>query len=254
MGRRKRSQTRRLAVTCAGLLVAALAYAWVKGDRAPTPSAPDCVDSPTIPGIDVSYHQGSIAWPKVYNAGIRFAFIRVSDGLYVSDPKFRANWSGAKRAHIARGAYQFFRPEQNAIAQADALIAAIERDPGELPPALDIEDTGGKSSAQIAMQMSLWIDRVRTKLHVEPLIYASPDFWHDALASSARRATPPAAMRGSMDNADMTTQELWLAHYTQGGCPRVPAPWTRWSYWQYSKTGRVPGIRGDVDLDLARAP
>lgn len=225
----------RLLLLALGVTVIALAIVRFANRSASTARVPDCIDGPVVEGIDVSYHQDRIAWRTVAHAGIDFAFIRVSDGLLVQDPEFARNWRGAKREGIRRGAYQFFRPAQNAIAQADALIAAIQHDPGELPPAIDVEVTAGLPPAQIGKQITVWIDRVRARLGIEPIIYTSPDFWKDAVAG-----------------ADLTTQPLWLAHYTIG-CPRVPAPWSTWTFWQYSKTGRVPGISGDVDLNLARA-
>lgn len=194
--------------------------------------APSCIPGPVTPGIDVSYHQGTINWQKVQKAGIRFAFIRISDGLGTKDALFAQNWAGARRAHLRRGVYQYFRPDENAIAQADLVIAAVLRDPGELPPVIDVEATGGKSPAQIERQVRAWVARIRAKLHVEPIIYTSPSFWTD-----------------SVGGADMSSHPLWVAHYTNE-CPRVPAPWTRWTFWQHSESGRVPGIQGPVDLDV----
>ena len=52
------------------------------------PGHPDCRTGPTTPGIDVSYHQRAIDWPRVRRAGIRFAFIRVSDGANLRDTMF----------------------------------------------------------------------------------------------------------------------------------------------------------------------
>ncbi|MBA3452540.1 MAG: hypothetical protein H0T42_05515 [Deltaproteobacteria bacterium] len=210
---------------------AALMVAMIVGGDGPV-GVPDCGEGPTTPGIDVSYHQDKIQWSKVRKAGIRFAFIRVSDGTTVEDPRFAENWAGAKQAHVLRGAYQFFRPEQSPTAQADLLIAAIARDGGELPPVIDVEATGGKSPAQIAGAIKVWVERVRNRLGVEPIIYTSPEFWRDRVGG-----------------ADFSAQKLWLAHYT-AECPRVPAPWKAWTFWQYSKTGRVSGIKGDVDLDV----
>lgn len=194
--------------------------------------APACVDGPVTPGIDVSYYQGTIHWQRVRDAGIRFAFIRVSDGLTVKDSLFAQNWPGAHRARILRGVYQHFRPDENATAQADLVIAAVARDPGELPPVLDVEVTGGKSAAQIEKAIRTWVARIRSRLHVEPIIYTSPDFWTTAVGG-----------------ADLSSQLLWVAHYT-AECPRVPAPWTTWAFWQHSETGQVPGISGPVDLDV----
>jgi GH25 family lysozyme M1 (1,4-beta-N-acetylmuramidase) len=199
--------------------------------RHPGPELPECQSGPTAPGIDVSYYQESIDWPKVADAGIRFAFIRISDGLTVEDLRFERNWREAQRAGIARGSYQYFRPDQDAIAQADLVIARLRGDRGELPPAIDVETDGGLRPAALAVKVRVWVNRVREQLGVEPIIYASPDFWRD-----------------SVGGADIP-QPLWLAHYT-AKCPTVPQPWTRWTFWQFSQSGHVPGIAGPVDLDL----
>jgi lysozyme len=191
-----------------------------------------CQPGPTVPGIDVSHHQPEIAWTRVREAGMRFALVRVSDGVTVADTSFAKNWRGAKHAGLLRGGYQYFRPDQNALAQADLMINALTRDRGELPPIIDVEIDGGKSPAQLATAIQTWVDRVRDKLGVEPIVYTGPDFWRE-------RA------RG----ADFAAQPLWLAHYTRA-CPTVPVPWTKWTLWQHTDNGRVPGVEGPVDLNL----
>jgi lysozyme len=191
-----------------------------------------CELGPTVRGIDVSYFQESISWKMVRKSGVQFAFIRVSDGTTVADPKFALNWTGARRVGVLRGAYQYFRPEESPIAQADLLIAALRRDPGELPPALDVETDGGKSPAQLAARVAAWIERVRTQLRVEPIVYTGPEFWRERTGG-----------------ADLSSQALWIAHYT-ASCPTVPQPWTRWTFWQHTDRGNVPGIEGAVDLNV----
>ncbi|HWO26661.1 MAG TPA: glycoside hydrolase family 25 protein [Kofleriaceae bacterium] len=191
-----------------------------------------CETGPTVRGIDVSHHQETISWRRVRQAGVQFAFIRVSDGLTTSDEKFAENWSGARRVGVLRGAYQYFRPEESPIAQADLVIAALRRDPGELPPVIDVEADGGKTPTQLEVRVRAWVDRVRDQLRVEPIVYTGPDFWRERAGG-----------------ADLTRQPLWLAHYT-ADCPAVPAPWTRWTFWQHTDRGVVPGIDGPVDLDL----
>ena len=230
MTRRKRRRLRALVLVLAGIALAATAALLARCRLSSPP--PSCELGPTTPGIDVSYHQEAIRWPRVQEAGIQFAFIRVSDGTAVPDPRFVENWAAARRAGIRRGAYQYFRPDDSATAQADLLLAALAFDPGELPPVLDVETSGGRSPRQIADKIRVWLARVRDQLHVEPIIYTGPEFWRDGV-----------------DSADFTTQPLWLAHYTSI-CPTVPAPWTRWAFWQYSETGRVPGITGRVDLNV----
>ena len=194
--------------------------------------APNCDAGPTVPGIDVSYYQNDITWKRVRRAGIRYAFIRTSDGLEYPDERFAKNWAGAKRAGLMRGAYQYFRPEQDPTSQADMMIAVLLRDPGELPPVIDVENAGGRSPAELVARMHTWIARVRERLGVEPIVYTGPEFWRD-------RA----------NNADLSAQPLWIAHYTRG-CPTVPSPWRAWTFWQHTDNGRVPGIEGPVDLDM----
>lgn len=221
-------------VVALGIAIGALAH-FVGGDRAP--NVPNgCQPDPIVAGIDVSYYQGQIDWPTVAAHDVKFAFIRVSDGATFADPLFARNWHQAQRAGIARGAYQYFRPDQDAIVQADLMIAAVRAEPGELAPVIDVETDGGLRPGALATRIRVWIDRVRDRLGVEPIIYASPDFWRDAVGG-----------------ADIP-QHLWVAHYTaQGQCPRVPPPWLRWTYWQYSESGRVPGIDTKVDLDIGLA-
>jgi len=225
---------RKALVLAAGVAVgvaAAIALIGSRGHRGRS-ERPDCRVSPTTPGIDVSYHQETIDWPRVRRAGIRFAFIRLSDGASIRDPTFATNWAEAKRAGLARGAYQFFRPDQSVAAQADLMISAMRGGGrGDLPPVIDVEVDGGLAAPEVAARAQAWIDRVRDQVGVEPIVYTGGDLWRNG------GATP------------LGTQALWIAHYTQG-CPTLPSPWTRWTFWQHTDRGAVPGVAGAVDLDL----
>jgi lysozyme len=196
------------------------------------PAPPECQDGPTTAGIDVSYYQDVIDWARVRRAGIRFAFIRVSDGAALRDPMFATNWTEARRAGIVRGAYQFFRPDQDVLAQADLMISAMRgRGRDDLPPALDLEVDAGLPASELAARAGRWIDRVRSQLGVEPIVYTGSDLWRAGGATG------------------LATQPLWIAHYTRD-CPTLPPPWSRWMFWQTSDRGAVPGIEGPVDLDV----
>ncbi len=189
-----------------------------------------CPDGATTPGIDVSVWQGAINWTKVKAAGAQFAFVRISDGATLRDRYFDVNWAGAKAAGVIRGAYQFFRPGQSATAQANVMISAIGTlQPGDLPPVIDVEDTGGLSPSAVASSVRTWVDRVQAALGVAPIIYTGPYFWHYQVGAPASFA-PNAA---------------WIAH-TGTSCPYLPAPWSRWTFWQH-EISSIDGISGPVD-------
>jgi MYXO-CTERM domain-containing protein len=192
-----------------------------------------CADGETVDGIDVSTYQGNIDWPTVKASGIEYAFIRVSDGLNSPDSKFAQNWAGAKSAGVLRGTYQFFRPNQDPIAQANLLLSKMgPLEPGDLPPVIDVEDDDGASPATIAANVALWVNHVEAATGRQPIIYTGRFFWNDFVQSNAFADYP-----------------LWIAQYGPV-CPNLPTAWSDWLFFQTSGSGSVPGINGAVDTDL----
>jgi len=192
-----------------------------------------CAASTTTNGVDVSYHNGTINWFQVKAAGYEFAFVRISDGTGFHDPQFTTNWNGAQAAGLMRGIYQFFRPTQDVAAQADLVIAAVgTRQPGDLPPVIDVEADGGLAPATVAARVRTWVDRVKAATGVDPIVYTGKFFWRDEVGGPTTFANNP----------------LWIAQYTTL-CPDLTAPWDTWAFWQFSESGSVPGISGGIDLD-----
>lgn len=192
-----------------------------------------CGSGPTVKGIDVSYYQGDINWPAAAGDGVEFAFVRVSDGLHTLDTKFARNWQGTKANGILRGAYQFFRPTQDALAQANLLLDTMgPLAADDLPPVIDVEAADGMSAAQIQAKVKIWIDRVTAVTGRAPIIYTGFYFWRDSVGA-----------------LDATTSPLWHAQYSSVACPTIAPPWTTWAFWQYTDSGRVAGIAGGVDTN-----
>ena len=192
-----------------------------------------CAQGATTMGVDVSYYQGTIDWAKAKAAGVKYAFVRVSDGNTFKDPKFVQNWTNTKAAGVIRGAYQFFRPSQNVTAQADLMIAAIGTyQPGDLPPVIDVEADGGLAPATVAARVRQWVDRVKAATGVNPIVYTGMYFWRDEVGGPTSFANNP----------------LWIAAYSSQ-CPNLPSPWMRWTFWQHTDSGHVNGITGNVDMN-----
>ena len=199
----------------------------------------------TVPGIDVSYWNAGIDWPKVRATGQRFVFVKATESSSYRDPTFDDNWFGAKSAGLLRGAYHFFRCNVDAKRQADSFIDYVKsfRDDGELPPVLDIETHDGQRRDKILPAAKTWLDRVEAAFGRKPIIYSGKYFLQDYFSETG--GGPPAWAK---DHA------LWLAQYPDqyvpGMEPFLPRGWFRWTFWQYSEKGRVNGIHANVDLNL----
>jgi lysozyme len=184
-------------------------------------------------GIDVSHFQSQIDWRKVQRVGVSFAFVKASEGLSVLDPMFHPNWEAAREQGIFRGAYHFFRPQLDPQQQADFFLRQLDDDPGELPPALDLEVIGNVDPDEVIRRANRWLKIVGKELKCKPVIYTGSAFFRTTLNNSTAFASHP----------------LWIAHYTIGPKPMVPKAWPQWTFWQFSQQGKVVGINGNVDLN-----
>lgn len=197
------------------------------------PIAAVCAPGTTLFGIDVSYYQGTIDWNAVAADGVEFAIVRVSHSTSFFDPQFDANLAGARAAGIHTGVYQYFQPDEDPIAQAQLLLDHLgPLQPGDLPPMIDVETTGGVGPAGVASAVAAWLDHVEAALGVKPLIYTGHYFWQDNVGSS-----------------DFGEYPLVVAWYGVD-CPgNIPTGWDMWTIHQYGDNGNVSGISGNVDVD-----
>lgn len=184
----------------------------------------------SVPGIDVSHHQGTVDWNQVGKAGYQFAFMKALEGITSFDPQFQTHWAGAQAAGLLRGAYHFYRASDDPREQADAFLSIYQPSPGDLPPVLDIETNDGQSASKVVQGIEVWLSTVEQKVGVPPILYTGPSFWK------------------SLGTQQFGNYPLWIADYGVSS-PVVPAGWARWTFWQYSESGRVSGVTGSVDLN-----
>ena len=207
----------------------------VMSSRAPSTSAT------YLDGIDVSYHQGAIDWPRVAAAGKRFAYIRASAGSLTADTAYRTNRAGARAAGFVVGTYHFANPDSapnDAANEAAWFLRNATIESGDLLPVLDLEVSNGLTPGALFAWAQTWLADVERATRVKPLIYTTPTFWARSMANT--------------DWFARNGYRLWVAHWTAAAQPVVPVGnWADggWSFWQTSSTGVVPGIDGAVDLD-----
>lgn len=183
-------------------------------------------------GIDVSAIQGVINWPQVKSAGYVFAFNKATEGTGLKISTFDSNMINARSAGIYIGAYHFARPElgNSASAEANYFYNVIKPyiQSGYLRPVLDVE---GNAHTIGWTALSNWIIQFMERFYqlsgVYPFIYTG--WYRFNLAQS------------------VTKYNLWVAQYSTE--EPDPGIWPAWDFWQYSETGRVSGIIGNVDLN-----
>lgn len=190
----------------------------------------------SVHGIDVSRYQGEIDWPRVASSGVAFAYLKATEGGDHSDPSFAANWGRAGAAGMPRGAYHFFYLCRPAAEQAAWFLAHVPREPGALPPVLDIEWNHASATCRarpapetVRAEIVAFQAIVGSAMGQRPVIYTTVDFFADNQLGR---------LRG---------EEFWLR--SVAGHPRKTYPGQDWAFWQYTGTGVVQGVPGPVDLN-----
>lgn len=192
-------------------------------------------------GIDVSSWQGEIDWEAVRDSGVEFAFIRVGYQLdynteYILDKTFQANIAGATEAGLPVGVYfyTYANTTEEAQRQADWIVEQLGDYPVKLGIAFDWEDWADFNNASMSL---------RTVQQVaEEFLTTVRQHGYTGLLYSSKvyldRIWQPGAWLPE-------EAQVWLAQYYDY------ATYTgKYRYWQLSNSGKVPGIEGDVDLDV----
>jgi lysozyme len=232
--------TSRAPIAVALALAASLTGCGGGGGRGPLDVAglnyPSAGDYP-IHGIDVSKFQGDIDWNAVANSGVKFAWIKATEGGDRLDQHFEANWTGAKAAGIPRGAYHFVywcRSPMEEMAFFEQ-VAPVEGD--ALPPVLDVEATPTSptchrhlTEAGAIADMKVMLEEMERHYGKRPIIYTTVDFYQAILSDGAFMDYP-----------------IWVRSTKYR--PAVKYGLRPWHFWQYQSDGHVAGIQARVDQD-----
>ena len=201
-----------------------------------------CLAGDSVSGIDVSYHQREIDWEQVSRAGIEFAIIRVGyrgygkAGRLVEDEFYKQNIEGALAAGLDVGVYMFSQAVsvKEAEEEAEFLLKRIRDYDITLPVVYDWEQVEAEDArtnnmdARTLTDCTLAFCRVIEEAGYDAMIYFNRNQGANLMYLE-----------------ELTDYPFWLAAYTD----RMPYPYLV-EMWQYTDRGRVPGIEGNVDINV----
>ena len=199
-----------------------------------------------LEGIDISHWETVTDWPAVKGSGIRFVYLKATQGEKSVDRCFHKYRLACQTAGLVWGAYLFYDYRYPAAGQARHFITTVGQTSTEirsmLPPVLDLESftvwqDGERRVAEVPARLPL-LNALKTLIeslketYGNALLYTNP-------AMLKRLAPLPEWLAGT---------PLWIAHYTPARQPRI-LPFNNWLFWQYSDAGKIPGIFDAVDRD-----
>lgn len=196
-------------------------------------------------GVDVSSHQGNVAWPTLWKSGVRWAYAKATEGTYYTNPYHAQQYNGSYDVGMIRGAYHFATPDTaSGAAQADYFVSrggAWSADGRTLPGVLDIEWNPygdacyGKSQSAMVSWIRAFLDQYRARTGRNAVIYTATSWWKQCTGNYAGFAA---------------TTPLWIARYAST-VGELPAGWGTYTMWQYTSTGPTVGdhdrFNGTVD-------
>jgi len=184
-------------------------------------------------GFDVSHYQYRIDW-KVTDSlyqkyPLDFVFIRSTMGIDGIDFEFKNNWKYAKTRLLIRGAYHYYRPDENSSLQAQNFIKNTVLEPGDFVPVLDIEDYPKHQSIEKLREgVKNWLEIVEKHYGVKPIIYSGENFYNRNL------------------EGHFPDYKIWIAKYSVFSEKMKDD----WHFWQFTDKGTIPGIETAVDLNI----
>ncbi|MGN0376583.1 MAG: GH25 family lysozyme [Suilimivivens sp.] len=191
-------------------------------------------------GIDVSKWNGNIDWNAVKNSGVSYAIIRCgyrgsTTGALIEDPMFRSNIQGAQNAGIKVGVYFFTQAisEVEAVEEASMVLSLIKGYNITYPIFLDVEPSNGRGdgiSVDTRTAVCKAFCQTIQNSGYKAGIYANKTWFNEKI-----------------NTPSLTGYKIWLAQYA--AAPTYTR--TKYDMWQYSSTGKISGISGNVDMNIS---
>lgn len=178
-----------------------------------------------VKGVDVSHYQGAVDMQRIEQQGMKFVFIKATEGSASVDEKFYENWESASQTKLFAGAYHFFSFDSSGKKQAENYIDTVGGLTGKLIPVVDVEYYGEKEKnppekKEVAENLSAFLEALEEKYRVKPMIYTTYKVYHRYIRNN------------------FSEYPLWIRNVYYK--PNVDIG-RKWDFWQYSDTAELDG-------------
>ncbi|MFJ8663943.1 lysozyme [Streptomyces sp. NPDC093795] len=197
-------------------------------------------------GVDVSSHQGNVAWSTLWNSGVKWAYVKATEGTYYKNTYFNQQYTGSYNVGMIRGTYHFATPDTTTgAAQADYFVnngGGWSKDGRTLPGVLDIEwnpygaTCYGKTQAGMVAWIRDFVNRYKYRTGRDAVIYTATSWWTQCTGNYSGFGS---------------TNPLWVARYAST-VGELPAGWLYYTMWQYTSSGPTVGDHNHFNGDLSR--
>ena len=191
----------------------------------------------TLDGVDTSHYQtGKIDLRIAQHAGLRWWYVKTTEGSTLKDKTYRKRIREARRAGVPVGSYHLASPDGgDAVKEANYFLKNSDIRLGDMLPMLDLEGRRVLNRAELTRWVGVWVttvrgDLARRGLVGNPIIYTQFDL-DDAFGC-----------------------KLWVSRYSnEFQPPRIPEPWKRAAIWQHSdgKIGPIQNVPGFGHVDVS---
>lgn len=191
----------------------------------------------TAYGIDISRHQDKVINDLNAHDALTFVICKASEGADYTDPDFSFNWEHIKKRGLVRGAYHFYRDNDDPFIQAKFFLKKIkDLEETDLPPIVDIEDgslTENTDKKNLQKNLLQHLQYIESQSGRKPMIYTNLHFADHYLTDKNFAQYP-----------------LWLAEYSNGKKPKLPKAWEKvgHKFWQKSEGYKVESKVSDFDI------
>lgn len=204
-------------------------------------------------GIDLSHHNSKADWNAFKNAGVKFAYIKISDGSKNPDGKAMEHAQNAKAYGLKIGYYHFCRPDarQGGTVVSDALDEAndslkiiADLPKADLPLVLDLEnDSGANWDSPLNKQdyllwVTTFINQIKAANESDPVLYSRKEYLDRKLPKDHQ----------------LGIYKLWISYYPdRPDYNNVPCPigWNDWAVWQFTENGKI-GLTNPLDINVLK--